>query len=360
MADQPAGPKFRYDDFIGNVHADPANPQATILLSGFIGRGAAEGTARIYPDPSLGTWYDVPEADILHTLAIPGAPLGGSYVWIKSSAQIKPGSASAAGAGGAPAAAGAPAGQAGAQAAGGAGLGGVLQTNPIVCTQALPTFCGCTPGFDCAGPGPGLQTNPIVCTQGLPTFCGCTPGFDCAPGARAGGQLAGAALPQTNPAVCTQGFPTFCGCTPGFDCPGGGPGGLQTNPIVCTQGFPTFCGCTPGFDCAQGARAAAQPAALPQTHFLCTQGFPTFCGCTPGIDCAGPGPGGIHTQQAGGCTQGLATFCGCTPGLACMPFAQAAAVQPTPSAVTGVCCGTLRTSWFDCHTNVAWCTIRIC
>ena len=36
-----------------------------MLLSGFVGRGAAAATIRIYPEPSLGTWVDVPEADIV-------------------------------------------------------------------------------------------------------------------------------------------------------------------------------------------------------------------------------------------------------------------------------------------------------
>ena len=82
--------KLRYDDFIANVQPDPGKPVATTMLSGFVGRGQ-EGHARIYPDPSLGTWYDVPEGDIVHTLPRADAPQGGSYVWVKASAQIKPG-----------------------------------------------------------------------------------------------------------------------------------------------------------------------------------------------------------------------------------------------------------------------------
>jgi hypothetical protein len=84
--------KLRYDDFISNVHPDPAKPESTIMLSGFIGHGP-EGHARIYPDPTLGTWYDVPEGDVVHSTPIPDSRLGGSYVWVRASAQIKPGSA---------------------------------------------------------------------------------------------------------------------------------------------------------------------------------------------------------------------------------------------------------------------------
>jgi hypothetical protein len=83
---------IRYDDFIANVHADPARPEATIMLAGFIGHGA-EGGVRIYPDAALGTWYDVAEADVVHSMPVPDAKLGGSYVWVRASAQIKPGAA---------------------------------------------------------------------------------------------------------------------------------------------------------------------------------------------------------------------------------------------------------------------------
>src|SRR5580700_4296975 len=86
--------KIRYDDFIANVLPDPTKPESTIMLSGFVGHGA-DGQVRVYSDPSLGTWYDVPEADVIHSMPIPDAKLGGSYLWVRSSAQIKPGTAAA-------------------------------------------------------------------------------------------------------------------------------------------------------------------------------------------------------------------------------------------------------------------------
>src|SRR5258707_10028868 len=86
--------KIRYDDFIGSVQPDPAKPESTIMLSGFVGHGP-EGHARIYPDPTLGTWYDIPEGDILHSTPIADSKLGGSYVWVRASSEIKPGSAAA-------------------------------------------------------------------------------------------------------------------------------------------------------------------------------------------------------------------------------------------------------------------------
>jgi len=85
---------LRYDDFIANVHTDPAKPEATIMLAGFIGHGA-EGEVRIYPEASLSHWYDVAEDDVVHAMPVPEAKLGGSYVWVRANAQIKPGAAAA-------------------------------------------------------------------------------------------------------------------------------------------------------------------------------------------------------------------------------------------------------------------------
>ena len=82
--------------------------------------------------------------------------------------------------------------------------GGTLHTVATVCTQGFPTFCGCTPGFDCMAPPGGVQTHAPICTQGAPTFCGCTPGLDCAGGAaRAAFQ---ARTPITDPTPASHCF----------------------------------------------------------------------------------------------------------------------------------------------------------
>jgi len=85
---------LRYDDFIANVHTDPAKPEATVMLAGFIGHGA-EGEVRIYPEASLSHWYDVAQDDVVHAMPVPEAKLGGSYVWVRANAPIKPGAAAA-------------------------------------------------------------------------------------------------------------------------------------------------------------------------------------------------------------------------------------------------------------------------
>src|SRR4029077_17113222 len=86
---------LRYDDFIANVHADPAKPEATIMLAGFVGLRAG-GAGRLSTEASLSHWYDVAEDDVVHAMPVPEAKLGGSYVWVRANAQIKPGAAAAA------------------------------------------------------------------------------------------------------------------------------------------------------------------------------------------------------------------------------------------------------------------------
>jgi hypothetical protein len=174
MAEQ-TGSKLRYDDFIANVIPDPAKVEPTLLLSGFVGRGGADGSVRIYPEPSLNKWLDVPEADIVHSMPIPDSPLGGSHVWVKRSAEIRPGAAAAPAAGidtdtGKPPADPEPT------------PPSIICATEIFCpTQVLcPTdvFCGARQ----QGPALPRHTMPL-CTQGAPTFCACTPGLDCMMGA---------------------------------------------------------------------------------------------------------------------------------------------------------------------------------
>src|SRR6267142_2720068 len=206
MAD-PAGSKIRYDDFIADIHPDPATPEPTILLSGFIGRADADGTVRIYPDPSLGTWYDVPEADIVHTLPIPDAPLGGSYVWVKSSAQIKPGSASV------------PASPAAAPAAGG------WPTH----AASLCILCGPAPHAAALAPAaaqPQVADSPILCTKitcPLHTvLCACTDANFCTWWDCTGQAMPAAAMaaPFLAPAGVAHPLPPTHqpGCTHQFEC----------------------------------------------------------------------------------------------------------------------------------------------
>jgi hypothetical protein len=291
MADND-NPRIRYDDFISNIQPDPAKPESTILLSGFVGHGP-EGHARIYPDPTLGTWYDVPEGDVVHSTPIADSKLGGSYVWVRASAQIKPGSAAA---------------------AAGSGTGGGAEAAPAAAAQPAggiaPQPTPATHCFICPPHSQAVHcwTAPVVCDILQPP----TPATVCPPHTQ-----------NCTPATI---------CTLHGHCP---PGGLQTH-FLCTQGLATFCGCTPGIDCN------AAPGNVQTQAPICTQGFPTFCGCTPGIDCGGLAARGAPQQAAVGINPTPASHC-----FVCDPKA-AAAMQPTP---------TVQTHCFICppHTQAVHC-----
>ena len=129
------------------------------MLAGFIGHGT-EGKVRIYPDASLANWYDVAEDDVVHAMPVPDAKLGGSYVWVRASAQIKPGAA-----------------------AGAAGTGAVAAVQPampftLTCTlEAAAPLGGWPPSLGCqpsvmacphAALGAGTVTGFFGCTGACP------------------------------------------------------------------------------------------------------------------------------------------------------------------------------------------------
>ena len=174
MAKRPRS-KLRYDDFIANVIPDPAKVEPTLLLSGFVGRGGAEGSVRIYPEPSLNKWVEVAEADIVHSMPIADSPLGGSHLWVKRSAEIRPGAIAAAA--------------------------------PVAATDTGP-------GKPPADPEPTPLS--IICATEIfcPTQMLCPTNVFC--GARQQGLAA--VLPRPTAPLCTQAAPTFCACTPGLDC----------------------------------------------------------------------------------------------------------------------------------------------
>lgn len=85
------------DGIVAKLVSDPAAPPKTALLSGFIGASSEKGHTRVYLDPELSAWVDVPDTAILHTepMAESVSPLGGSYVWIARDAEVVHGPAAA-------------------------------------------------------------------------------------------------------------------------------------------------------------------------------------------------------------------------------------------------------------------------
>ena len=350
--------KIRYDDFVSKVQADPANPQATIMLAGFAGRGP-EGHVRIYPDPALVNWYDVPEADVVHSQPIADSALGGSYIWVKSSAQIKPGSAE-------------PAPQAQPQAMAAAAVPPHMQPTPTAVTlcaecgpHTLPPVCThlCQPTpqthcFICPPPLTQHCTIPPQCHITLPPQCPITPPALCTPGCPpppthlplcpTGPILCD--LRPTFVAVCTQvGCPTQhpVVCTH-FNCP--------TNPVICnlnTQQIichpvftpPGACGphlttpqlTTPQFTPQMGQAAVqqAQPQALAGPAAAQVAFTQHICPTPSAVQHCGPPPITAPTVCALGCggpqTNPLLTHCLCpTPPNFCV-------THPFTPACTPVC-----------------------
>jgi hypothetical protein len=295
--------KVPYDDFVGKVQSDPANPQSTIMLAGYAGAGP-EGHVRIYPDPTLGNWYDVPFADVVHSMPIPDSKLGGSYVWIRSSAEIKPGSSTAAAPqGAAPAAAPQQQQQIHPQTA---------TTICVACNQTPATVCQPTPATHCFICPPITKdctvatvcTQPPQCPQQLSLHCPSSPVVCDTP-------------PHSVGIACT-----VVGCPPqSLHCP--------SAPIVCDTIARTAATACTQVGCHTPPVVCIHPTTLTQPLGICPPTQPVVCGILP--------------PTIGGCTQAGCVQGGQQQGL---PQAQAMAgpapaaapqfsqhICPTPSAV---------------------------
>jgi hypothetical protein len=362
--------KIHYDDFVSAVQPDPAKPEATIMLAGFVGHGA-DGQIRIYPDPTLAKWYDVAEGDVVHSMPIADSKLGGSYIWVRESAQIKPGSAAAAAPAEAPQALAAVPNQNLNQP--------TPQTHCFICPPPslpcqVPTqICQiqtehCTPATICTlhGQCPPPQTALIHCpTQ--PVVCDIPP-----QSLRCATHPVVCDIPphQTLATICTQigclTQPVVCGILPpSINCTQQGcgpvgqqPGGIQPQAMAALQPTPSAvnqCGVPPPFSqhiCP--TPSAVQQCGVPLSQNICPT--PTAlpqCATPPFTQHICPTPSAVQqcgwlqptpsaVQQCGGVHPTLATLCTqphLCPQAAAQPQAMAAApqgaaaFQPTPSAV---------------------------
>lgn len=234
------------DDFVSKVVKDPKQPPDTTLLTGYLGKSSEEGHTRIYFDPELKNYLEVPNDAVLHTQEIPKevSSLGGSHIWIKSDAELIHGkvgpsrtkakffegpiAAAAAGfAGGAAGVQQIPPGQA--------------FTAAFVCPT--PHVGGCTqpptPGIICGISHP-CETSPVSVVYCPPTpFC----------------------PPHTVPALC---FPHF---TPGC-------------PLATAQACPSIGGC-PSIACGFHGGGVVDPG----VQQFAAHGVTIPCPPTPGIAC---------------------------------------------------------------------------
>ncbi|MBV8368094.1 MAG: hypothetical protein JO036_04050 [Candidatus Eremiobacteraeota bacterium] len=298
MADSDAakgGAKVRLDDIVARVFPDPTSAQGATLLTGFVGKGDAEGRIRIYPDIGFSCWYDVAEEDVLHSVPLSQetSPLGGSRLWVKAGADVKTG----------------PAAQP--QQLGGGGA---------VPFAAKPGGAAPTPPFSIQ-PTCGIACTlvPPVCPQ--PTMSGQTcPNGDCT--------FFGTCGPQCPPPPCTVPS-TLC---PTVD--------VQTCPPFCAQAHAGAAAIVPtdqGITCPRNICTET----IPPTRFgttcprnICTETIvPTRFGTTcPRFICTETIPPTVHvTCPPHICTETI------PPAAAAGVHAQA--LQPTPTATFFHTCG---------------------
>lgn len=83
-------------DFIARVVSDAKNPPETRMLTGWFGDSGEEGYRRLYTDPELNNYVDIPDDAILYSEPLRDSqPAGCVMVWVKRDAALKPGGSAA-------------------------------------------------------------------------------------------------------------------------------------------------------------------------------------------------------------------------------------------------------------------------
>jgi len=376
MPEQKGKPKEA--DFISKVVKDPQAPPNTILLEGYVGTSSETGYTRLYFDPQLSSYVEIPNEAILHTQEIPKeqSPLGASYIWIQRDAELIHGKAT-------------PdrvkakffegpiaQGQAGGAQAGAIPpltlVPGCHPTLPQICHPTLPPVCHPTLPPVCHPTVPPMchPTLPPVCHPTLPPVCHptlppvCHPTFP---------PLCHPTLPPvchpTVPPVCHPTLPPLCHPTlPPVCHPTLPPVCHPTLPPVCHPTLPPLCHPTLPPVCHPTVPPACHPTVPPGCHPtllpVChpqagAQLFPVTPACpslhvspcpSPGLPC----PSQFITDcptQAFGCpqtpTQGQ-RICGNFPVTFVGPQCQSQHLVGCPPSVHGPNCQTMGPTIFIC------------
>ncbi len=89
MADAGESKQGKPRDFVSKIVRDPKNPPKTTLLSGFLGQSSEEGHTRLYLDPELCDYVEIPDGAILHVAeSKDDSPVAETLVWIQREAQL--------------------------------------------------------------------------------------------------------------------------------------------------------------------------------------------------------------------------------------------------------------------------------
>lgn len=200
----------RHDPFVAKIVTDPKQHVDTSLLQGYLGSSSEDNSTRIYLDPALSQYMDVPNEQIIHVEPLPKdqSPLGGSFIWLRKDAEVVTG-------------------KAGGQRRKSTFLEGSLQAeyaaNPNY-KPTIPVFCGeRTPEIRCP-----VTSNGCHYTQVCPTYPHCTQyctyHYACYP-------QQGGGMPTSSPEACPAAQPAYGGAQmPGVEA---GPVAYQTTQPNC-------------------------------------------------------------------------------------------------------------------------------
>ena len=94
MADEKAdkNPKtLKQDRLVEQLVPDPGTHEPSIQLRGWLGKGAKEGTWRLYLTPQMDQYVQFSNSDIVHTQPVEGdqSSLGGTMVWLKAGTPLR-------------------------------------------------------------------------------------------------------------------------------------------------------------------------------------------------------------------------------------------------------------------------------
>ena len=277
--------KLPVSEFVKQIVTDPAKHIETLLLTGFVGPSSEKEHTRLYFDPQLSQYVEIPNKAILYSQAMApeASPLGAVYLWIEPGAQLVHGKA------------------------GTDRAKAKFFEGPIAQGAATPA----TPPMAC--PVTPACHTPIVCTSTCPTHVDCT--VTCP-------TRVGCTATCPTRVDCTVTCPTHVGCT--ATCP---------THVGCTVACPTHVDCTVA--CPTNSVTACVPCQTP--HLACvTQSVachPTIVGCqTVIVACQTVSE--ICHPTAPGCQSAVnCPSIGACPTVACGTIAcQSAACGVTPNA----------------------------
>ena len=285
-------------DFVAKIVKDPKNPPATLMLTGFVGASSEDGHTRLYFDPHLSSYAEVPNDGILHTqAAATDDGLGAVHMWIARDAQLIYGPVSNERPKGAfldgPIVQDHMAGAA--AAAAGVGVGGAAHmpvtlfvgcgvthqafciSHGIICNQPLKTFvpvclphtindpgCMVSAHFGCPSLGicPSIACQSIVCNS-----------LACHPGGGAGGPVMHGQMAAAAPAAAAVGGAVHMPVTLSVGCGPTHQVFCVSQGIICNQPFRTHVPfCLP--------HTVADPGCMVSAHFGCPS-----LGICPSIAC---------------------------------------------------------------------------